>query len=401
MELKRVDTALLKMLYLVVAGIVVSQVLGLDSISSALFLLTFPLTMVLWVRTIRVKLESLDLLVLLIAVLATISVLVNALITETIIGFSYIKKLIMFIMSLLFFQSVNKLRADKNVVRYIHRVTDLLTLFMIVMYFLRNSQMYLLNGTKSPYLTFGFTNPNLTGMFLTCLYMLETYRLFTKEKGWVKIAHVIMAIFLAWFTLGTRSRNCLLVIVMYTAVCAWLIFRGQREMRVGKLTAVAVAVLPMVFALVYLMVVNSDWLGRAFAFLIGEGKMLDSRVAIWRNAFEKLNHSPFIGDYSGISDGTGVSQLHNTHVDIAVSYGTCILVLVCVFLCKIFYQSGKVYKEKQNYIYIWGFACAIMLGVGEAALFAGGMAIYVLAGILLLLSKQEIEVKNHEIRVSE
>ena len=129
--------------------------------------------------------------------------------------------------------------------------------------------------------------------------------------------------------------------------------------------------------------------------------MLDSRVAIWRNAFEKLNHSPFIGDYSGISDGTGVSQLHNTHVDIAVSYGTCILVLVCVFLCKIFYQSGKVYKEKQNYIYIWGFACAIMLGVGEAALFAGGMAIYVLAGILLLLSKQEIEVKNHEIRVSE
>jgi O-antigen ligase len=386
MELKRVDSVIIKILYLLATGIIVSQVLGLDQVTSVLFLLTFPLTVLLWVRSVRKKLDSTDILVLLTAVLAIVSLLLNALVTGTKLSFDYLKKLIMFIMSLLFLQTANKVRVEQNMIRFINGIVDVITFFLIAMYIVEGQEMYMLNGRLTPYLTFGFSNPNLTGLFMICLYMLEIYRLFTKEKIWLKVIHIIMAIFLAWFVVASQSRNCLLVLVLYTAVCVWLIFRGKRNMRIGKTVSVAMAILPAVFVLLYMAVVNTEWIAHAFSFLVDEGKQLDSRTKIWACALEYISSSPIIGAYSQLSHGTGVGHMHNSHLDVAASYGIPVMCLLCVILQRHLHQNGRSYSNKRDYIYILGFACAIMLGIGEAALFSGGLAIHLFVGTFLLLA---------------
>lgn len=102
-----------------------------------------------------------------------------------------------------------------------------------------------------------------------------------------------------------------------------------------------------------------------------------------------LNHvaqSPIIGAYSQISGGTGTGHMHNTHLDMVASYGIPVMVLMCVLLQKYLHQDGKIYTNKNDFIYILGFACSIMLGIGEAALFSGGIGIYVFIGAFLMMT---------------
>lgn len=388
MELRQIDSILFKTLYLTVAGIAVTQILGMGDLTSILYLVTFPLTLALWMRSVRKTITGTDFLMLGTVMLALVGVLLDAGLSGIPLTFSYIKKLIMFVMTLMFLQTTHRMRADRSLVRFVNVVVDLLTVIFIIMYFLDNRDMHLIDGRMSSYLTFQFSNPNLTAMFLVNLYMLELYRLFTREKWYLKLIHIGMAVFLAWFILETRSRNVLLTLAAFTLVCAWLVFKSRRRLRITKTFAGLAAWSPAIFVAAYMVLVSSDWVQKLFEFLTGEGKKLISRVEIWQRALDHLKYSPLIGSYGGISDGTGMSQMHNTHLDIACSYGLVVMILVCVLLTRYLWQKGRYYDNKANYIYILGFACAIMLGIGEAALFSGGIGVHILIGTLLLLANR-------------
>ena len=386
MELKQADKFLFKTLYFSVAGVIIFQALDISRLTSILFTLTFPLTVLLWLRSVRKKISMLDILTLITSVASIVFVLLNAMVQNADLNLSYMRKAIMFVMALLFLQTSYRMRVERSMITFVNGVVDFLTLFLIAIYFVRNEQMHMFHDRVSMYLTFGFENPNATGMFLSCLYMLELYRLFSPERWYIKILHIVMAVFMALFVLETQARNSLLIIVLFTIVCALLIFRGRKNMRMKPFWSVVLACFPALFAWGYLAVVEMDWFAKVFAFLTGEGKTLNARVKIWSEAWTKLKESPLIGAYHQISNGTGMSQMHNTHVDIASSYGWLVLVAVCVLLGNYFYQKGRVYKDKESYIYILGFACAVMLGIGEAALFSGGLGIYVFVATFLLLS---------------
>lgn len=389
MELKRIDTFLLKTLYLVEAGIVVGQVLNFDSLTSLLFVATFPITVLLWIRMIRKTVAESDMIMIMTVITAVVCVLLNAALANASLGWSYIKKLIMFIMTLLFFQTAYRARSDEKIGEFIGRIVDLLTVFLILMYFLQRNQMHTVNGIYTVYLTFRFTNPNTTALFLASLYMLKMHRLFGHGKWYVKAAHGLGLLALAWFVAETQSRNCLLVLVLYTVIVLWLIFRGRKDLRVTKGWAVLFAVFPGLMVIGYMLLINSQWVQNTFSFIVGEGKGLDSRVNIWGPALENLWSSPVFGAYYEISNGTGTSQMHNSHMDIAASYGIVVLVLVCILLTKYLHQRGRIYTNKSEYIYILSFACMITMGMGEAAVFSGGLGIYIFAGASLLLANRK------------
>lgn len=382
----KLDAFLLKSLILLAVGMVVAQSLGQDSLTSYMFLLTFPLTVLLWIRTIRSTVTGLDVLVVVTIGLALINVLINASMTGTGPSFSYIRKMIIFSVTLLFFQTVYRLKISEETVRFINLTADLLVIYLILAYFFLNVQMFQLHGRPSIYLTFHMDNPNLTALFLICLYMLEMYRLFTPERWYSKVLHIIMSAFLALFVVQTQSRNALLVMSIFTVVCAWLVFRGTEKMKMGKLRAALIATFPAVFVSVYVALIYTPAVQKAFDFLVSEGKKLDSRTKIWTAALDHLRSSPIVGAYSQISNGSGSSQMHNTHLDIACSYGIPVLILVCVLLWSYLNQKDREYQDKCGYIYILGFSCAIILGIGEAALFSGGLGLYVLVGCFMLLA---------------
>lgn len=389
MQAKKIDVLLLKLLLLSTAGIIVTQTLEMDSYTSAFFLMTFPLTVLLWLRSIRKRIVGTDILMMAAVIIAGVSVLIDLIVSDGTPSFAYMKKLIMFAMSVMFLQTAYKFQIGKKMVRYIDRLADMLTLFLIFMYFADNSTMHLLNGYVTRYLTFRFDNPNITGLFLTCLYMLEMYRLFARERWYFKMVHIIMAAFLAWFILETQSRNCLLVIAVFTAICFWLEFRSRRKLRITKGWARIIAWFPLIFVAGYMLLIYTPWIQNVFSFLVDVGKSLDSRMKIWTKAIENIWISPLFGRYYSVSEGTGTAQLHNTHLDIAVSYGIPVLLIVCSLLSRYLYQGGRYYDDKMSFSYILSFSCAIMLGVGEAALFSGGLGIYVFVGLFLMLSNRD------------
>ena len=121
-----------------------------------------------------------------------------------------------------------------------------------------------------------------------------------------------------------------------------------------------------------------------FSFLESAGKDLTSRMEIWLRALRLWLSSPIFGAYAQASSGLGSSQFHNTHIDILVSYGPIVLCIVCFALYSLIYMSGK-RQSRQQFLFTIGFTCEIILGVGEAAIFSGGLGVYLYAGTFLLL----------------
>lgn len=370
MKPERFDTALLIILYLDAGLIVAFQVLGLDRAVSLLFTLTFPLTLLLWLRTVREKLRLEDLLILLTGAVSLAALLLDGL-TSGGIRLTGLKKWVMFLMTLLYFQTAARLTPDVGTCRLLRRLADLLTVFLLAIYVLDRQRLYQMNGIPTDYLTFGFSNPNLAGLFLTCLYMLQLGQM--KGKLWP--VHAVFALILAWFVIRTQSRNCILVLALYALL---RLLHRDKPLTLSRPAAHLTAWFPAIFAVGYLLLVDSSRIQALFRFFTGEGKELGSRVEIWTWAVQNIAAAPLTGVYNGIC----ATQLHNSHLDIAASYGIPVLILTCSLLARHLRRPVSA-----------GFVCCLLLGMGESALFSGGLGIYLFAGAFLLLREGEYEAE--------
>lgn len=396
MKRKNINLILLQALFLCVGGIIVMKMFGVDKLSSVLFLMTFPLTGLLWLWSIRRGLKRTDLLMIGLSMLAVGCVLLDLMINKGSFSFSYMRKVIMFIMTLLFLQSMSKLRPDWRLAEFIQVLVDVLTVLMAVMFVAFHDRMYMINGIVSRYLTCGFGNPNALAMYLAPMFML-TFCNLMKKRGSRKerIFRTVVLILLAFFVLATQSRNALMMLMLFGVVAVYVIFQEKIERKTGRpiplrcpnWLAWVIGLFPIIFAVLYMAMIGTDWVGKLFGFMVTEGKELDSRVKEWSPAFEVIFKSPIIGSYFNISGGTGSSQMHSTHVDTAACYGIPVMLLMS-YMQKIYiHQSGKLYKEKVNFLYMTAFCCSLLMGTFEAAVYSGGLGVYVFALVFLALSR--------------
>lgn len=382
----RTDILLLRLEFLTLWLIVATQVLGLSSVASLLFTLTFPMTLGLWLVTAAKEINRRNQLVILIVLLSGLHVCLNALLTGTLVSFSYCKKMIMFWSTILLFGVVGEYAPTAKDVRFLLRGNSLLSLFLIVVYAVQQENMYLLNGIVTGYLTFQFTNPNLTSVFLSAMCMVE-FICAAANTGCRRLFHGVLGGAMGCFVFLTQSRNTQLLLVIWAAVV--LLHRRFPDYRPGPGVTVVMTLFPLLFALGYLLLVSTPWVQQLFSFLIAEGKNLDSRVLIWGNALAAYLRAPLFGAYSQISEGTGASQMHNTHLDLLASYGTSVFLLVCVLL----YPMLRSTREDGGLTFLCRMAFYAMLlsGIGEAILFSGGIGIYLYAGMLAILANFRFE----------
>lgn len=381
----RADTLLVRIQYLTLLGIIVAQTLGQSAVSSLLFTVTFVWTACLWLATAY---RSADYLSLLIVLLSGISVTINALCTGTEVSFSYFKKLIIFCCTILLFAAAGEYRPQRTDLALIFRGNTVLAVFLAVMYGWQRPQMYLLNRQITDYLTFRFTNPNLTAVFVAAVCMLEMIQTVVSKGKPVSLIHGILAGVTAYFVYETRARNAQLLLLFFLIFFLFVVLFPKSRPRMTLGMAVLIAGFPLVFALVYLLLIYMPEVQNLFSFLIGEGKDLDSRVGIWTYALQAFYSSPLFGAYSEISAGTGISQMHNSHLDILASYGCVVLGLSCAFLVRLLYggNSGRI-----GFLCKMGFAALLLSGIGEAMLFSGGMGIYLYPGVFLMLANFHFE----------
>lgn len=316
----RKDTLLIDLQMTALAGIVVFQALGMAAIAGSLFTVTFFLTAFLWLQRVKKQIRGKDCLVLLIMGLSGISVCADAILTDTVVAFSYFKKLIMFWTTLLYFCAVSEYRTEPRDARFLFRWNSFVALFLILVFVIQKDQMHTIHGIVTIYLTFGFTNPNLAAGFLSAVCMIEVIHA-AVSRNKESLLHLLLAEVLVVFVFLTRARNAQLVLALFLAGAFLSLFLSEEKCILSGWMAVLVVWFPFLFALGYLLLVSTPWVKTAFSFLVGEGKGLDSRVGIWTFALKTFGESPLFGAYSQISGGTGASQMHNSHLDILASYG--------------------------------------------------------------------------------
>lgn len=387
MRLTQMDTFLIRILYLFAAGIVCTTMLGQASIASALFSMTFILAALLWLSGATRKVTGSDAVLILIIGLALGHIMINVFLEHAAVSFGYFKKYIMFVTTLVYFQAASKLCIDDKTEKFLLRINSLVALFFIVIYAVNSPILYMIRGRVSNYLTFGFTNPNLTALFLMCIYTGELIQMFQYRSAFKKLWHLFLAAAMCWFVWETESRNCLMTIILET-VLVIILYLTRYGFRLPGWLSVLVSVWPILFVAAYMYVMGNADIQGVFSFMVSQGKGLDARMSVWRPAMRYFWESPIIGAYSQISRGTGMSQMHNTHLDILVSYGTTILILVCSLLYGMI-RSRNTRNLKEDTMVRICFCGTLIMGMGEAALFSGGLGIYLFAGMFLLLCNRE------------
>lgn len=379
-----IKSLILKILYGFAGAIVCLQVIHMDRYVSFCFYATFYLTLAFWISCTRQKTQRLELWILGCLIIALINVLINAAISGTTVTMQYLKKLLSFFSTMLFFSAAYKTEPNASLRCWIYGVLDFVSIYLLAAYFYQGQRAYLFNGIVSSYLTFGFTNPNLTGLFLAGIIMLEMNRIPTLTRSWKQIPAWAEICFLFFFLLKTQARNAMFAVLLFLTISFVLTLRRAKQFHFGKTVSKIVAVWPLLFAGIYILLMQLPGMVKLFSFLGSAGKKLTSRMEIWSHALRHWTSSPIFGAYAQASNGTGVSQYHNTHIDILVSYGPIVLCIVCFVLYSLIYFNGK-RQSRQQFILTIGFICAIVLGVGEAAIFSGGLGVYLYAGAFLLL----------------
>lgn len=383
MHLTQMDSFLIRVMYLVATGMVVLTVLGAPGAASFLFTLTFFLAVLFWFAGAIRRVTWMDAILIFLVGLSLSNVIINAWAEETRVSLGYMKKYAMFICTLVFFQASIKLSIDEKTEKFLLNLNSLLAVFLIVYFYANPITVYLMNNRVSNYLTFGFTNPNLTALFLLCFYTGELIRIARSRGIFRRLWHVFLAAYMLYFVWETESRNCLLTITAVTFLC-FLLYLTKHGYRFTKGMALLISLWPLIFFVLYMALVENAFVQQVFAFMAKEGKGLDARIMIWRLALMYFGKSPILGAYSQISRGTGMSQLHNTHLDILTSYGVVVLILVCYMLFHMLSSKDSKNLKEETMLRIC-FAGTIIMGMGEAALFSGGMGLYIFSGMFLLL----------------
>lgn len=376
---------LMRLQFLTLFGLILAQVFGKTGVASGLFTVTFFLTALIWVCQGMLEMGENQRLAMLTVMVSGISVAGNCLLAQNRISFGYVRKWVMFCTSVLFLAVCGDYKPGEKEVKILLKGSTGVGIFLAGMYFVQPEKMYLFGGKVSQYLTFRFTNPNLTAVFLTGITLLQWVQM-RENRGFDGALFAGLGGFLSWCVVKTRSRNALLVLVFFLLVLA-LAGLGYGIVLEGWLRWMAAA-FPLVFALGYLLLVRLPAVERLLSFLTGAGKALDSRVWIWELALEQTGKNPLLGAYSQISGGTGVSQLHNSHLDVLASYGVVTLCLVCLLLYRLLEPVGR---GRGAYLCRMGFLTLLLAGMGEAMLFSGGMGVYLLFGGLRLLANYDFE----------
>ena len=338
------------------------------------FLLVFIFVLQLWMTP---KLKGLHILVLVTILLSFIHVSIQA---EK-ISFSYYNKLIMFSCTLMMLPITDGLQVQKKLVDWVLGVNVAIALLYVVMYWGFKVRTHI-----DVYLAMNFSNPNAAGLFM-CHSLLYCALAFYRYRHWF-VRAMLVALFLAlfWLMRETGTRSAYLALISFAGLTAFSVLL-KKEVRISPQISFILVLTPFIFAIVYLALSKGDFLDKWFSSFSARGKSLDSRVGVWEYALGYYRLFPVIGAYNDISGGTGMSQLHNTHIDVLASYGTVPFALFVLCMHVGVLRILDMARSDFGRMCMYAFYATLLLGSFEAALVAGGTGLYILSFGFLVLAK--------------
>ena len=377
------------------------NILGNKNLVSILFSLTFIFVLILWLKNIISNFNNIDLLAIIIIVFCFISVSINLFASNSGFNLSYFKKVTIFSFTIMYFSTAIKISINcKNIQKLLKIMFIGISVACIYLYYTRNNEMYIFNGRISNYLCFNFNNPNETSIFLASLFLLGVDLFFLEKVRFIKILDLILLVFLIYFVNETRSRNALFTLILFLVLLIYILLK-KKHIKFSNFSLLFGSLWPMIFCIFYMLSIKK--LKSLLYFLISEGKTVDSRYYVWKYAFNNFKSSPIFGAYNQISNGTGTSQMFNTHLDILASYGIIVFILTSYFFYQIVKNVNSRSHDIKSKIFLLSFIAVLILGMCEAALVSGGLSIHILVGDFLIiacnvLTNEQDGVKNENIQ---
>lgn len=374
----------IKIEIVLVSLIVLFTVLKRNSAISICFALSFVILIVYAIK--RAAIKKFEVQPLLLIAVAVINVLVNGLISSNAnLGFDYFKKVIMFCAFVLMLYFSEEDLVFGKAIKILKSIPVACAFLLVVSYFLLGNTIRYAGG-----ITLGFSNPNFTGMWLLHLAIYTLLFIIDGEKHLLtRIFSGILFFSVVWLIFQTKARSCLIGIASFCFLCLIGKVFGNYIAK-NTVFIVVIVISPILLVILYHYILNASWFLKLFSAFVSEGKSLDSRLAVWDPAIKILKSNVILGNYSGISNGTGMSQLHNTHLDVICSYGIVPFLFFLSLLNSVCKRVSNQSMEYSNYCALCGFISVIIMGSFEAAVVAGAMGLNILtAGLIILANAKE------------
>lgn len=376
-----------------------STIIGKYSLVSLLFSISFIVLLLLSILYFYD--HGYNPLIIAILVLSSINVLFNYSINTTEpLSFSFLKKLLLFLSTILALYLFSELKEKKVPVALIVVGPVFLNILIIIDYFvLSHRHLYYFTDLE----TFGFDNPNFAGIWLLHLLLYCFYCFFNYRKTYLRIVFFLIIVLDLYLIYITGNRSSLLVIILF--VINMLLLNNTKWKQKVKPYSLIVVLLPILSVGIYYLLLSIPRVEEWLSFLISDGKELDSRVGIWEfglNRFKGI--SIFLGDYYGVYKGVSLSHLHNSHLDVLVSYGVFPFILFCFMLYRILISLSERVNSFISTIAFSSFIAILMIGIFEAFLVSGSTGLnYFSAGFILLVNntKTSQSVLNREVLINE
>lgn len=306
-------------------------------------------------------------------------------------GFEYYKKMIMFFASMMWMLICSRTSLTKNTIKLVFIISIIIALLYV--FYFRSGWSEFEGETL---LSLHFSNPNLAGMFLLVSALYLSMMLFSGELFNLHLFFRIMVlgglVSNLYLILLTGCRSSLLAYVFFIMLVI-LDYISKGNFRLKHWMIFLWAILPLVFAIVYVLHASSISDVSVSLVAVQEGaKENSSRLPVWLPAFESIVEHPITGDYYGISGGTGMSQMHNTHVDVLASYGLLPFVLFIYMLYRCTVNVADGLHSRFQRVSLYAFLSCFISGVFEAALVSGSTGFFLIAfGFLLLANYSSYE----------
>lgn len=310
-------------------------------------------------------------------------------------GFDYYKKAIMYMSTIVWmFCGVSMNVSKKTTITIV--VINLCINCLYLLFFKRGFSVY----EGEVLLTLNFPNPNQTGMFLlnSILYIgiliVAGKDLVRKKKYYIILLCLLIPLLVSVCQLliltGCRSSFMSLAL-FFILVLFDYVSRGHFKLK--KWMSLAIAVLPFIFIFIYLSYVSTLNIDVSMG-MENEGKSSTTRVHIWKPIIDNFWHYFIIGDYYGISNGTGMSQMHNTHLDVYASYGIIPLILYIIILYKVINHSMNQANSRFQRISLYAFVSCMVSCMFEASLVAGSAGMFLLTVGFFILANSNIHYES-------
>lgn len=364
---------LIKFELILAITIAVSTLAGMTNLVSLCFYTSFLIMMLLTLLMGKYRSQCKTLAIVTIC-FAGISVIISALSYEVFPILSNLLFFLVFSTLLMYMYILQIMNIHSSLFKWIMNWGIVFSACFPIAYYVFDIRTY-----NAGYLSMNFSNSNLLGMWVLQAVVFAFLNLLW-QKGFVKKAmSVVLFIVNMNLLVLSGTRNALLALMLGGGI---ILLHLYRKRKYSKALLFGVAVLPILFLIIYLNVFSIlDQNEFLLQFMTG-GKGIDSRYSIWIATLFNLKGHFLTGSYFSLA-----GNVHNSHLVVLASYGIIVLVLTIMFLYKVMCVSNNQCETTFQKICLVAFFITVFMGIGEGSLFSGAVGLYIPACVYLLLCR--------------